>query len=153
MTNGVKMLVGGSLISLIFGGFFYSVVDEGVGAFQYYHTLGELNAALQDGKADVETGLRLNGSVVKGSIQRDLQNGRIAFMMTDGTSQLPVVLNRLDVSDLFKDDAIVVVEGRLTQAGTFEAQQLFAKCPTKYEAAEEKAQGTTAGAAEVKKST
>lgn len=139
MTNRMKMLVGGGLIVLIFGGFFYSVVDEGVGAFQYYHTLGELNTALKDGKADLDTGLRLNGTVVKGTIQRDVPNGRIAFVMTDGTSQLPVVLNRLDVSDLFKDDAIVVIEGHLTQTGQFEAQQLFAKCPTKYEAAEQQA--------------
>lgn len=140
MTNQARMLIGGGLVIALFGGFFYSVVDEGVGAFQYYHTLGELNAALKDGKADIDSGIRLNGSVVPGSIQKDLQNMQVSFLMTDGTSQLPVHLNRIDVSDLFKDDAHVVVEGRLSKEGVFEAQQLFAKCPTKYEAAEQQQQ-------------
>lgn len=137
MTNQVKMLIGGGLVVALFGGFFYSVVDEGVGAFQYYHTLGELSQALKDGKADPDAGMRLNGTVVAGSIQKDLQNMQISFRMTDGTSQLPVLLTRIDVSDLFKDDAHVVIEGHLRKDGVFEAQQLFAKCPTKYEAAEQ----------------
>jgi len=122
---------------VLFGGFFYSVMDQGVGAFQYYHTLGEFNAAVQAGKADLDGGIRLNGTVVPGSIQRDLQNMRIAFRMTDGTAQLPVMVTRIDVSDMFKDDAQVVVEGRMQPDGVFVAEQLLAKCPTKYEAADE----------------
>jgi len=137
MTNQVGMLIGGGLVIALFGGFFYSVVDEGVGAFQYYHTLAELNQAVKDGKADTEAGMRLIGTVVAGSIQKDLQQMQISFRMTDGTTQLPVQLTRIDVSDLFKDDAHVVVEGHLRKDGVFEAQQLFAKCPTKYEAAEQ----------------
>ena len=53
-------------------------------------------------------------------------------------AQMPVVVNRLDVSDLFKDGAMVVVEGKMGPDGIFQADQLLAKCPTKYEAAEEK---------------
>jgi cytochrome c-type biogenesis protein CcmE len=136
MTRKVRMMLGGGVVLLLFGGFFYSVVGQGVGAFQYYHTLDEFQSAVKGGRADLDIGIRLSGVVVPGSIQKDLQNMRIAFKMTDGKTQLPVVLTRVDVSDLFKDNAMVVVEGHAGANGIFMAEQLFAKCPTKYEAAE-----------------
>ncbi|MEQ8274518.1 MAG: cytochrome c maturation protein CcmE [Deltaproteobacteria bacterium] len=40
------------------------------------------------------------------------------------------------VPDTFKDDAEVIVTGSLARDGVFEAQELLAKCPSKYEAAE-----------------
>ena len=43
--------------------------------------------------------------------------------------------------DTFKDDAEVIVAGQVQPDGSFEAQELIAKCPSKYEAAE-KNQGT-----------
>lgn len=144
MNRNTRALIGGGLVLALFAGFFYSVLSEGVGAFQYYHTLAEFNQALADGRADLDQGLRLNGSVVPGSIERDLERGRIRFRMTDGTSELPVVLTRLDVSDLFKDDALVVIEGRYGADGVFVADQLLAKCPTKYEAAEPKVEQSAA---------
>ena len=136
MKTQLRLALGGALVLALFGGFFYSVVDDGVGAFQYYHTLSELSQSLKDGKVDTSAGLRLNGTVVPGSIEKDLQKMQVRFTMTDGSTKLKVVLTRIDVSDLFKDDAMVVVEGKLLQDGVFEAAQLYAKCPTKYEAAE-----------------
>ena len=38
----------------------------------------------------------------------------------------------IDVPDLFRDGAEVVVEGRASQQA-FEAQRVLAKCPSKYE--------------------
>lgn len=136
MKTQLRLAVGGAVVLALFGGFFYSVVDEGVGAFQYYHTLSELSQSLKAGTVDTSSGLRLNGTVVPGSIQKDLDTMQVRFTMTDGTTQLQVLLTRIDVSDLFKDDAMVVVEGKLQPSGVFEASQLYAKCPTKYEAAE-----------------
>ena len=40
------------------------------------------------------------------------------------------------VPDTFKDDAQVIVTGKLGEDGTFYANDLLAKCPSKYEAAE-----------------
>ncbi len=49
---------------------------------------------------------------------------------------LPVVYASLEVPDLFKDGAEVVVEGRMTAAGgSFQATNVLAKCPSKFEAA------------------
>lgn len=45
------------------------------------------------------------------------------------------------VPDTFKDDAEVIVTGKLGADGQFAAQDLLAKCPSKYEA-EEKNKGT-----------
>ena len=50
---------------------------------------------------------------------------------------LPVVYASLETPDLFKDGAEVVVEGRLVmREGTaiFEAHNVMAKCPSKFEA-------------------
>ncbi len=137
------MLVGGVLILLVFAGFLVSVVDQGVGALQYYHTLEDFDQARRDGKVEVKKGLRLNGLVAPGTIQKDLERMQIRFDLTDGTRTIPVVLTRLDVSDLFKDNANVVIEGRLGADGVFVAENLMTKCPTKYEAAE----GSPAGSA------
>lgn len=136
MKRKVRLAVGGGLVLLIFCGFIFSVVNQGVGAFQYYHELGEFNTALKAGKAGPDQGLRLNGKVLPGSIRKDLDKMQIEFKLTDGTTALPVVLTRVDVSDLFKDDANVVIEGRLRTDGIFQAEQLMTKCPTKYEAAD-----------------
>ena len=48
---------------------------------------------------------------------------------------LPVVFASLETPDLFKDGAEVVVEGqfRAADAGTFHADKVMAKCPSKFE--------------------
>jgi cytochrome c-type biogenesis protein CcmE len=45
------------------------------------------------------------------------------------------------VPDTFKDDAEVIVTGTLGSDGVFQASDLLAKCPSKYEA-EAKSKGT-----------
>ena len=57
-------------------------------------------------------------------------------MTSGGDTSLPVVYSGV-VPDAFKQNADVVVEGSLTRAGTFEADSLLVKCPSKYEAAPE----------------
>ena len=136
MAKKRRMLIGGVLILFIFAGFLVSVVDQGIGALQYYHSLDEFEQARLEGKVEVAQGLRLNGMVAPGTINKDLKGMRITFDLTDGTYTVPVILTRLDVSDLFKDNANVVVEGRLGADGVFVAENLMTKCPTKYEAAE-----------------
>jgi cytochrome c-type biogenesis protein CcmE len=54
-------------------------------------------------------------------------------VLTDGKRELPVVYEK-EVPDTFVDGAEAVVEGALGSDGTFAAQTLLAKCPSKYEA-------------------
>lgn len=134
----VKLATAGIALLAVFGWFFYSVLDSGVGVMQYYHTLTELQTSLKAGQIDIdEVTLRLNGFVEEGTIRRDIQASEITFVMTDGAVRQPVHIGRLDVSDLFKDGANVVVEGHLHEDGVFYADELLAKCPTKYQAAED----------------
>jgi len=60
----------------------------------------------------------------------------VSFTITDGDSTLPVDYHGI-IPDTFVDGAEVVVEGSLKHDGTFVAHMLLAKCPSKYEAADE----------------
>jgi cytochrome c-type biogenesis protein CcmE len=58
--------------------------------------------------------------------------------------KLPVsYVGRDPLPDTFKDGAQALVEGRVTPDGTFVAEQVQAKCASKYEAAPGAAAGTS----------
>ncbi len=98
---------------------------------QYYLTLAELEkmSAQVDGK-----GVRLNARVAPGSIKKTPGTLDWNFVVTDGARQVSVHYQGA-VSDMFKDNAEVVVEGKY-DAGQrhIEATKLLTKCPSKYQA-------------------
>ena len=102
------------------------------GGFVYYLTVSEFTQ--QDRRAT--DGFRVNGKVVQGSIERAAGGEDVAFLMSDGASDLAVRYHGV-IPDTFVDGADVVVEGRLGQDNVFEAHTLLAKCPSKYESAED----------------
>ena len=75
------------------------------------------------------------GTVVPGSIEWDEYHSRPEFTITDGEQSLKVrYVGNAVLPDTFKDKALVVLEGEYHQAaGTFTADVVFAKCPSKYE--------------------
>lgn len=77
-------------------------------------------------------GFRVNGNVVKGSIQRATEGIGVSFAITDGQKEMPVIYAR-ELPDTFRDGAEVVIEGSAGENGTFHARTLLAKCPSKYE--------------------
>ena len=137
MSKGVQIALGATLVVILLGWFGWSQVDEG--ALVYYKNLEELRAS-----GEMNSGARVHGFVVEGSIERDLSAKVVRFRVRStpqsagGSSEdaLPVVYSSLDTPDLFKDGAEVVVEGRLVGSGqgTFEATHILAKCPSKFEA-------------------
>jgi cytochrome c-type biogenesis protein CcmE len=109
------------------------------GGMAYYLTVSEF-VATPDRVAEE---FRISGKVANGTIDR-MPSGREAqFVLTDGSAFLPVVY-RGQIPDAFVDGADVVVEGSQQEDGTFRAHMLLAKCPSKYEAAEEEAPGALA---------
>jgi cytochrome c-type biogenesis protein CcmE len=98
------------------------------GSMVYYLTVSEY---LDHPPSSWDRHFRVNGRVQPGSIQKQPGVLGARFVMTDGQRTLPVVY-RKEVPDTFLDDSEVVVEGGMRD-GTFEAQTLFAKCPSKYE--------------------
>ncbi len=96
----------------------------------YYVTLKELNAM---GDSAHTKRLRVAGNVAPGSIKR---NGhRVEFLLVEEGRQISVVYTGTQpLPDTFVDNSQALAEGRLTSAGVFEANQIQAKCASKYEA-------------------
>ncbi len=132
MGKGIQLAI--ATISLFAGlTWFLSSQAGGEGSFAYYEDVASL---LEQGPREgpERRGLRVHGFVVEGSIDKDLHQGYVDFAIQDDGSHesLPVRYLGIDVPDLFADGAEVVVEGRV-ESGTFLAERVLAKCPSKYE--------------------
>ncbi len=112
------------------------------GAAMYYLSVDELMAR---GAAAYGDELRVSGHVLPNSVTKDAATNTMQFVIRDKDSSsgnsVPVVYSGV-VPDAFKDDANVVLEGKLAANGTFEANNLLVKCPSKYQAAND---GDTGG--------
>jgi cytochrome c-type biogenesis protein CcmE len=97
----------------------------------YYHTIAELSA-LNSGEAHQR--IRVGGDVAAGSIQH--MPGRVDFVLTEDGKTLPVSYVGSDpLPDTFKDGSQALVEGHAMPDGKFVAEQVQAKCASKYEVA------------------
>jgi cytochrome c-type biogenesis protein CcmE len=96
----------------------------------YYLTPSELVAK---GEHIFNDDVRLSGIVVAGTVESHADNV-FQFTVTDDEGAMIPVVYTGAVPDTFQEGADVVVEGRLTPRGVFEADRLLAKCPSKYEA-------------------
>jgi cytochrome c-type biogenesis protein CcmE len=93
----------------------------------YYVTIQELQSL--DGRYDKR--LRVAGDVVPGSIRR--QGTRVEFQLREKDQVLPVIYQGTEAPpDTFKDDSQALAEGKFGRDGVFHAQQLQAKCASKY---------------------
>ena len=97
----------------------------------YYHTIAELQTL--QGAARSHR-LRVGGTVEPGSIRR--LSGRVDFVLQGEGKSLPVSYVGSDpLPDTFVDNSQALVEGSLARNGSFVAEQVQAKCASKYEAA------------------
>ena len=89
--------------------------------------------------------VRADGRLVHGSLTRRDRPCEYRFTIATGTAELPVRFAQCVVPDTFRDvpsvDVAVTVEGALQSDGTFEATNVLAKCPSKYEMKERKQRG------------
>ena len=94
----------------------------------YYVTIKELGE-MNDSRYAKR--LRVAGNVVPGSIKR--QGSRVEFALKENELSLPVVYTGTEAPpDTFKDDSQAMAEGRFGRDGVFHANQLQAKCASKY---------------------
>jgi cytochrome c-type biogenesis protein CcmE len=127
MKASTKFVIGSviivvTLISLAYVGFTQSKT--------YYHTISELGTLHG---AALHQRMRVSGNVRSGSISRAA--GRVDFTLEEQGRSLPISYTGRDpLPDTFKDGAQALVEGRLTPDGRFVAEQVQAKCASKYEA-------------------
>jgi len=123
-----KFLVGSAIIvvtlcALAYVGFTQSKT--------YYHTISEVSTL--QGSA-LHQRMRVSGDVQNGSIQH--LTGRVDFVLTEQGKDLTVsYVGRDPLPDTFKDGAQALVEGKMMPDNRFVAEQVQAKCASKYEAA------------------
>ncbi|HVJ51432.1 MAG TPA: cytochrome c maturation protein CcmE [Aliidongia sp.] len=75
--------------------------------------------------------MRIGGLVEEQSVTKSEGGKRIAFKVTDGAHDLPVVYVGVPPS-LFREGQGVVAEGRLDRDGVFQAQTIMAKHDERY---------------------
>lgn len=127
MPTRSKFLIGSAIIvvtllALAYVGFTQSKT--------YYHTITELSTL--QGSA-LHQRMRVSGNVRAGSIDR--LAGRVDFVLSEQGKNLTVSYVGSDpLPDTFKDGAQALVEGKLMPDNRFVAEQVQAKCASKYEA-------------------
>lgn len=136
MSKGLQIALGALVVAGLLGWYAATNLDR-IGTFEYYQSLHEFRAEGVVGKP-----VRVHGYVATGSIERDVAQRQVRFGVVNdpphagaaGGDPLPVVYATLETPDMFKDGAEVVVEGRLDAHSVFLADNVMAKCPSKFEA-------------------
>lgn len=124
----VKFLVAGGVIALAVA---YLVMMGLQGTTVYFLTVSELQGK---GAAAQNQVYRVSGNLVPGSLVRDGGGLSIHFQIADATSQpLNVVYRGGQVPDIMGDNIEIVAEGKLDAQGTFTANNVLAKCPSRLE--------------------
>ena len=128
---------GATLIILLSVGYLaYTGVQE---SKSYYVTIQELKGM---GNTAYSRRLRVAGNVQPGSIRRT--GTKVEFVLVEQNFTLPVVYTGTEAPpDTFKDDSQALAEGSFGRDGVFHANQLQAKCASKY-APQQPSHGTPA---------
>jgi len=119
-------------VVVVGGGLAYLVGASLGDNLQYYKQVDEVVTHM-----DKWTGprLKMGGQVVKGSIFN--KPGTMQYVFTVAHNGKSAVVHYTGVvPDTFKDNAMVVVSGKMTRKGYFDANEVIAKCPSKYAAAQ-----------------
>ena len=120
----IKYPVGGLIIALVAGWLIFSAAQ---GSAAYYMTIDEIQ---QQGSS--ARNVRVAGNVVGESIVWEPRDLRLEFDIVDESGRLSAVYSG-SRPDMFRDEAEVVLEGKLGPEGVFEARTMLLKCPSKYE--------------------
>ena len=148
-----KFVIGGILI---LGAVVFLIWTATAASAEYFLTIDELNAK---GSSIVDKNLRVSGAVIGDSIQYDAPNLTLNFEVADVPADNKVLEQQgglaealhqavLDPSrvrmkvvyvgpkpDLLRNEAQAIMTGHLGADGTFYAEELLLKCPTRYEEA------------------
>jgi cytochrome c-type biogenesis protein CcmE len=124
---GVLLVMAGGIVALVMTSFKDAAV--------YAKSVDQVQAARAElmGRR-----LRIEGNLVHGSLQQAVgDHCEFRFVLKGREAELPVRFAQCVLPDTFKDipnlDLGVTVEGKLAAGGGFEAHQVLAKCPSKYE--------------------
>ncbi len=125
--QAARVLVTTLVLFAAFGVLLYTTLGE---SMQYYKYVDEVVGSQADWSGKK---LQVHGYVVPGSIGKKRDALEYRFDIQRNGKTLRAFYNGI-VPDTFKDDSEVVLTGVLTKEG-FVANDMTAKCPSKYEAA------------------
>ena len=136
MKRQSRFVAGGVLLCGVVG---YLMVTGMKDSMTYYLTPVELSQRVASNPSFAEeSGVRVGGRVVPGSVRYDQKTLDLTFRVVDiatGQASFPVHYNG-PLPDTFQEGRDVVVEGRYRPGGTFQATTVLTKCGSRYEAAE-----------------
>lgn len=123
--------VAGGLLLLSFVAFLgYQMVSATTTTGAYYMTVGEL---MNETPTIYGERVRVSGTVVEGSEDWNAKELTLKFTIADENGdQLPIVFYG-PRPDNFQRAASAIIEGELMNSGSFEAETLLLKCPSRYE--------------------
>lgn len=125
-----KYLVGGLLLLTFVGFLIFQVYHATTTTGAYYLTVAELNARVPEIYGER---VRVSGNVVVDSEDWNAQEVTLRFAIADESLQeLPIVFYG-PRPDNFQRAASAIIEGELLPDGTFQAETLLLKCPSRYE--------------------
>jgi len=131
--KNLKFIVAGGVIALAVA---YLITMGLQGTTQYFLTVSELQA---QGAAMQNQTLRVSGTLVPGSLEHDADGLSVHFLIADPAAVTPLTVTYRggQVPDTMADtsagDVEIVAEGKLSSEGTFSANDVLAKCPSRLE--------------------
>jgi cytochrome c-type biogenesis protein CcmE len=120
-------------IAVIAGGITVLLAGTLKSAFRYSESVTEL---ARSGESLVGRPLRIQGTLVNDSLAKKREGGKpyFEFLVEEKGERLTVRYDDI-LPDTLVNGADVTAEGSLTRPGYFQATKVFAKCPSKYDAA------------------
>jgi len=126
-------LVLGLLVALA-AGIAIVVLTSFKGAAVYSKSVDEV---VRDRAALAGRRLRVEGNLVQGTLERRDKPCEYRFRVARAGAEMLVHYAQCVVPDTFRDvpgvDIAVTIEGKLTPSGDFQATEIMAKCPAKYD--------------------
>lgn len=123
-----KFLIAGIILAVAVIGLIYNTA---LNTSATHLRPAEFKKKTEGGQLRKGTPIKLVGTVVKGSIDRS--GGKLRFNVKDKTAEVEVVYEGA-IPDTFAAEREVILEGPYKGVEPFEATQLIAKCPSKYQA-------------------
>ncbi|MDT3700804.1 MAG: cytochrome c maturation protein CcmE [Thermincola sp.] len=97
-----------------------------------YLTIKEALAVQNNSRSEY---IQMEGNLAEGSTTWDPDNVILKFDLSDGQNKISISYNGVK-PDNFDSGYPIIVEGRLDSNGTFAAESVKVRCPSKYEAEE-----------------
>ena len=133
--RNIKIAVTAVVLASAFGFMMWTTLRDGAEYFKHVDEVVAQRSSLEGKK------LQVQGYVIPGSILVKKNTLEYRFRIQNNPIRSGEPGNVMNISytgtppDTFKDEAEVVAHGQLRSDGGFDANQVIAKCPSKYEAA------------------